>query len=295
MEVADKTSQDIVNTCLSPGSLLSVATTNIEQLEGDQLRFDQLAVFKGDVTVDSSFANELQACVCQTVENGSATETLQANAVEVEGECEELEDALVEDLIIEGTGCGPSVSPTPALSDDPDVGASSKPTVSPTPALSEESTFTNSPVDSTAPSVTPVATSKSNKSSKLEKGTKAIKSVKSVSAGSGSKSFKSSNLDSKAGKSLSAITGGVSKTSKSQEQEASSKMSSKSMKVDPPDVAATMSKEEDSPAHDEIIEKETNTAEEVAGTEEEASDDKKSSFASWVFETVGDLLNGLVR
>ena len=94
MEVADKTSQDIVNTCLlSPGSLLSVATTNIEQLEGDQLLFEQLAVFKGGVTVDSSFANELQACIDQSVESGSATETLQANAVE--GECEELEDDLV--------------------------------------------------------------------------------------------------------------------------------------------------------------------------------------------------------
>ena len=102
MKVAEKTSQDIVNTCLSPGSLLSVATTNIEPLEGDKLRFDQLAVFKGDVTVDSSFANELQTCVCQTVESGSATETLQANAVEVEGECEELEEESVKDLIIVG-------------------------------------------------------------------------------------------------------------------------------------------------------------------------------------------------
>ena len=100
MKVADKTSQDIVNTCLSPGSLLSVATTNIEPLEGDKLRFDQLAVFKGDVTVDSSFINELRACVCQIVESDSATKTLQANAVD--GECEELEDDLVEDLFIEG-------------------------------------------------------------------------------------------------------------------------------------------------------------------------------------------------
>ena len=85
----------------------------------------------------------------------------------------------------------------------------------------------------------------------------------------------------------------MSKTSKS--QEASSKMSSKSMKADTLEVAATMSKEQDSPAHDEIIEEETNTVEEVEGTEEEASDDK-SSFASWVFETLNDyLLNGLGR
>ena len=87
----------------------------------------------------------------------------------------------------------------------------------------------------------------------------------------------------------------MSKTNKS--QEASSKMSSKSMKADLPEVAAamSMSKEEDSPAQDKIIEEETNTVEEVAGTEEEASDDK-SSFASWVFETLGDyLLNGLGR
>ena len=85
----------------------------------------------------------------------------------------------------------------------------------------------------------------------------------------------------------------MSKTSKS--QEASSKMSSKSMKADLPEVAAAMSKEEDSPAQDKIIEEEMNTVEEVAGTEEEASDDK-SSFASWVFETLGDyLLNGFGR
>ena len=79
----------------------------------------------------------------------------------------------------------------------------------------------------------------------------------------------------------------MSKISKS--QEARSKMSSKSMKADPPEVAAAMSKEKDSPAEDEIIKEETNTVKEVA---EEAIDDK-SSFASWVFETLGDLrLNG---
>ena len=100
MEVAEKTSQDILNTCLSPGSLLSVATTGIKPLEGDKLYFEQQAVFNGDVTVDSSFANELQACVNQSVESGSATETLQANAVK--GGCEELEDESVEDLIIVG-------------------------------------------------------------------------------------------------------------------------------------------------------------------------------------------------
>ena len=63
VKVADKTSQDIVNTCLSPGSLLSVATANIEPLEGDKLLFNQELVFKGDVTVDSSFIIELRACV----------------------------------------------------------------------------------------------------------------------------------------------------------------------------------------------------------------------------------------
>ena len=90
VKVADKTSQDIVNTCLSPGSLLSVATANIEPLEGDKLLFKQELVFKGDVTVDSSFIIELRACVCQIVESGSATETLQANTVQ--GGCEELKD-----------------------------------------------------------------------------------------------------------------------------------------------------------------------------------------------------------
>ena len=104
MEVADKTSQDIVNTCLSPGSLLSVATANIEPLEGDKLLFKQELVFKGDVTVDSSFAYELQACVCQSAESDSATKTLQANAVD--GGCEELKDESVEDLIIEVEGAG---------------------------------------------------------------------------------------------------------------------------------------------------------------------------------------------
>ena len=45
VKVAEKTSQDIVNTCLSPGSLLSVATANIEPLEGDKSYFSSKSLY----------------------------------------------------------------------------------------------------------------------------------------------------------------------------------------------------------------------------------------------------------
>lgn len=110
--MVENVTAQLVQACLSlEEQVLNIDTLNVTSLENDeQLRFDQELEIGGQVA--TWFINDLQTCVDKSVTDGSATDTLQANAPK--GGCSEFKDAVIERLVLTSADDPTTEAPTSA-------------------------------------------------------------------------------------------------------------------------------------------------------------------------------------